>query len=258
MEGYRVVVYNVFRGVSEAVRTGTGERVALKRISDLNEISLHEAVGEHAHIVRILDTVSNYGIRRLVLEWAPYGDLFTECDSMARQLPAVDVATIAVQLASALQHCHARGILHCDVKCENVLVFHRPPVYAAYVVKLADFGLAVRATETALVRGTLLGMAPERLRCGTYGPAADAWSLGVLLYEICAGSVPFVVDNRESGQLMPPDGHVDWTKLREAVDAAPNGAGELIGELLREDPADRLALSGVAEHAWTCLHSNQM
>lgn len=250
MEDYRIVTYEVFRGVSEAVRVGTGERVALKRVADPTEISLHEAVHDHAHIVRTLGTVSSYGIRRLVLEWAPYGDLFTECDSMARHLPPSDVAAIAVQLASALQHCHACGILHCDVKCENVLVFQRPPVDAAYVVKLADFGLAVRASETALVRGTLLGMAPERLRCGTYGPAADAWSLGVLLYEICAGSVQFLVDNRESGQLMPPDGHVDWTKLRAAVDATPDGAGELIGALLREDPAERLALSGVAEHVW--------
>lgn len=261
MESYEEGVGSTLtKYVSSEVRRADGRRVALKRLTDdlRDEETIHLRVLGHAHIVALLRvfTVDSSGARYLELEWAPHGSLYHECDALQRQLAVPHVAAIAVQLASALQHCHAHGVLHCDVKCENVLVFAKPGVDGSerYVVKLADFGLAVCATETALVRGSFHGMAPERLACTAFGPPADAWSLGILLYEVCAGIVPFLVDERASDQIMPPDGRVDWAELVPAVALAPDGAGDLIGALLREAPGDRLHVGCVAEHSWILLH----
>lgn len=259
MEFYSDIESFITPYVRSVVRRADGRRVALKQLkSDLHdEEPIHLRVHAHAHIVAVLQAFTDHGVRYLELEWAPHGSLFHECDALRRQLAAPHVAAIAVQLASALQHCHAHGVLHCDVKCENVLVFAKPGVDGSerYVVKLADFGLAVDATETALVRGSFHGMAPERLAWRSFGPPGDAWSLGILLYEVCAGTVPFLVDERASHQIMPPEGHVDWAELVPAVALAPDGAGDLIGALLREEPDERLAMRDVSTHSWVLLHT---
>src|SRR3954449_12341133 len=102
---------------------------------------------------------------------------------------AVEVAS---QIAEALAHAHARGIVHRDVKPSNVLLAEAPGVD----VRLLDFGLAQMAefdTLTALgdVPGTLAYISPERLQGLTATEAADVWAVGVLLWEALAGRHPF-------------------------------------------------------------------
>jgi hypothetical protein len=99
---------------------------------------------------------------------------------------------VAAQIADALTHAHARGIVHRDVKPSNVLLAEAPRVD----VRLLDFGLAQMAefdTLTALgdIPGTLAYIAPERLQGLPATPAADVWGLGVLLWEALAGEHPF-------------------------------------------------------------------
>src|SRR5436305_2904354 len=99
---------------------------------------------------------------------------------------------VAAQIADALAHAHGRGIVHRDVKPSNVLLAESDGVD----VRLLDFGLAQMAefdTLTGLgdVPGTLAYIAPERLQGLTATPAADVWSVGVLLWEALAGQHPF-------------------------------------------------------------------
>src|SRR5213083_3801768 len=99
---------------------------------------------------------------------------------------------VAAQIADALTHAHARGIVHRDVKPSNVLLAEAPRVD----VRLLDFGLAQMAefdTLTALgdIPGTLAYIAPKRLQGLPATPAADVWGLGVLLWEALAGEHPF-------------------------------------------------------------------
>ena len=89
-------------------------------------------------------------------------------------------------LFQALNHCHANNVIHRDIKPENIMVTKEGSV------RLIDFGLSKVTTRKNLqtVAGTPYYMAPEVLR-GNYGEKADLWSLGVLLYVLVSGYLPF-------------------------------------------------------------------
>jgi len=105
-----------------------------------------------------------------------------------------DVARIGVALCDALEHAHARGVIHRDVKPGNVMVLAEPAAGAGFA-KLADFGVAHVATADALTRtgdivGTLAYMAPEQAEGARVTPACDVYSLALTLYEAWTGTNP--------------------------------------------------------------------
>ena len=103
---------------------------------------------------------------------------------------------ILAAIASALAAAHARGIVHRDVKCENILLGTQG------TIKLADFGLArllvdqTRLTGAGQVIGTLASMAPEQVEGRDVGPGADQWGLGVVAYQALTGAHPFETESR--------------------------------------------------------------
>jgi hypothetical protein len=105
-----------------------------------------------------------------------------------------DVARIGIALCEALEHAHARGVIHRDVKPGNVMVLAEPAAGAGFA-KLADFGVAHVATADALTRtgdivGTLAYMAPEQAEGARVTPACDVYSLALTLYEGWTGTNP--------------------------------------------------------------------
>ena len=104
-------------------------------------------------------------------------------------LSAERVVELIAQVADALDHAHARGIVHRDVKPANILVGSHGRA------KLADFGIAKIGDASLTVAGQLLGspayMAPEQVRRAAIGPATDIYALGVVLYEGLTGRKPF-------------------------------------------------------------------
>jgi serine/threonine-protein kinase len=113
-------------------------------------------------------------------------------ERQARLLPEV-AALIALPLAEALATAHARGIVHRDVKPDNVMIERRSDRSR---VVITDFGVAhIRGLETMTASGALVGspayMSPEQARAHEVGPGADIWALGVLLYEMATGCLPF-------------------------------------------------------------------
>ena len=151
----------------------------------------------HPHIIVVHDFGEVDGRPYLVTE-------FIEGETLRHRLQrgplAIrDVVDVGVQLASALAAAHARGLVHRDIKPENIML--RPDGYA----KVLDFGLAklAAATESAdparreshtqpgMVVGTPRYMSPEQMRGLDVDPRSDVWSLGVVLYEMATGRLPF-------------------------------------------------------------------
>ena len=118
------------------------------------------------------------------------GSLAQLLGSERRPLPLARTVEILGGVAAALDHAHAKGFVHRDVKPQNVLLDEGGRVY------LADFGIAKMVessgglTATGMITGTPQYMAPEQAMARKVGPAADVYALGIVAYEMLAGHVP--------------------------------------------------------------------
>ncbi|MFI6987165.1 serine/threonine-protein kinase [Nonomuraea wenchangensis] len=149
-------------------------------------------------------------------------------------LSPYDVAKIGVQLLQALRAAHAAGVLHRDVKPDNVLLAEDDRAV------LTDFGIATTEDDSTVTRtGVLIGtpafIAPERAAGGRASPASDLWSLGVTLYQAVEGHSPFQRTNPLTtlGAVM----HAEPEPATRAGVLAP-----VLGGLLRKNPAERMTL----------------
>ncbi|HEY6779866.1 MAG TPA: bifunctional serine/threonine protein kinase/MFS transporter, partial [Thermoleophilaceae bacterium] len=146
----------------------------------------------HPGIVSLYELASDEHDTYLVSELV-HGRTFREL-MRAGALSDRDVARIGIALCDALEHAHGQGVIHRDVKPENVMVVAEPAVGSGFA-KLADFGVAHVAsgdpiTRTGDVVGTLAYMAPEQAEGAAVDPASDVYSLALTLFEAWTGSTP--------------------------------------------------------------------
>jgi WD40 repeat protein/serine/threonine protein kinase len=167
------------------LRGGSSKRLARFRAEALADARL-----QHPHVVQIFEIGEHQGQPYLALELLEGGSL--EAKLAGQPQAPRDAATLVCVLARAIQYAHSRGIVHRDLKPSNVLFT------AEGTAKIADFGLAkfLEATEGQTQEGDLVGtpryMAPEQTSGApeAVGPAADVYSLGVILYELLTGRAP--------------------------------------------------------------------
>ncbi|MBL8601908.1 MAG: serine/threonine protein kinase [Myxococcales bacterium] len=197
--------------VYEATHQWTGRRVALKvlhpRIARDKESAqrfLQEARASteisHPNIVDVLDMGEDPKHRSLyiVQEFLDGDDLHSHLDARGRLSPAESLA-ILLPVIDALGACHRRGIVHRDVKPENIMLARKPD--GALVPKLVDFGVSkvlrrnkvsARITDDGIALGTPQYMSPEQARGDVdLDPRTDLWSIGAVLFECITGSAPF-------------------------------------------------------------------
>ena len=205
--------------VYEAVHTIIGKRVAVKVLLEkflaktdfvarlLQEARLASAIG-HEHIVDVTDFGTTDDGRAFVVMEFLDGESLAQLVIREAPLPVERSLRIARQVASALGAAHAKGIVHRDVKPENVYLIRRGD---DDFVKVVDFGISkavkqgqglgddvidYRLTHTGLLLGTPLYMSPEQARCDeNLDHRVDIWALGVMLYECLTGEVPFRANN---------------------------------------------------------------
>jgi len=201
---------------------------------------------DHPGIVAVFDAGEDSRARYLVSELV-YGRTVDEL-SAEGVLSDRDVLRIGLALCGALEHAHERGVVHRDVKPQNVIVPDAPRS-AAGVAKLADFGVAHLAGDDPLTRtgdvvGTLAYMAPEQAAGKRVDERADLYSLALVLYEALSGANPVRAGSpaataRRVGTVLPP--------LRRARKDLPGELCDSIDRALRPKPDERGTVDELAE-----------
>ncbi len=147
----------------------------------------------HDNVIRTLETGESGGLPFLAIEWAT-GELLESYAKRHAPFPPDEVATVVVQIASAVYAAHAVGIVHRDLKPDNLMYDHE-----TRLVKLLDFGIATatdvtpdqRLTRAGFFVGTLMYVAPEALSGEVVSPAADQYSLATMAYLFLTGTLPY-------------------------------------------------------------------
>jgi eukaryotic-like serine/threonine-protein kinase len=202
----------------------------------------------HPNIVQVYDRGETVeGASYIAMEYVPGGTL-KERISTEGPLETADAAGLGAQVAEALGAAHDRGMVHRDIKPQNVLLTARGGA------KVADFGIAragssATISRTGSVMGTAGYMSPEQALGKPATPKSDLYSLGVVLYEALTGELPYTADNPIAVSMK----HVN-EPLRPPIELnprIPRGMNAIVTKLLAKDPEDRYADADVlAEDLW--------
>ncbi|KAI8818907.1 uncharacterized protein EV422DRAFT_569180 [Fimicolochytrium jonesii] len=312
-----------------AVKSVSREKLNRKLMENLeSEIKILKGI-QHEHVVALLDIMKTDKHIHLIMEYCSLGDLsnyikkrglvgglqveagqWNPMSSVWGGLNDIIVRDFLKQLASAMEFLRAHDLIHRDLKPQNVLLcpgpfdapglqipsFVQPGTSVMLpplpVLKLADFGFA-RALPAHSLASTLCGsplyMAPEILRGDKYGPSADLWSFGAILYEMICGRPPFKAQNhidllrkidRGEGYIrFPGEGAIAAPAHRNSLSSspssrlgyspsssprflAPSGAQalgddlkDLVRKLLKRVPAERMSFEAFFSHP--CVISNR-
>lgn len=200
---------------------------------------------DHQNIVEVSDFVEQPGLAYLVMELLDGNSLRDLLDLKGRKYPQVKrLLPILRQVCDALDAAHGKGVVHRDLKPDNVFVVKRD---GADFVKVLDFGVAklrggddMAETTTGMIIGTPHYMSPEQVLGRDVTKATDIWAAGVVLFEALAGEVPFAggsfVELANQIRLQPPKPLPKKTPRGERI---PGWLGDVIAKCLEKKPADR-------------------
>ncbi len=207
---------------------------------------------KHPNIVEVYDVSDESEQERYLVVELVRGTTLRALITQNERLPAEIAAIVGVEVATALDHAHQFGVIHRDVKPENVLVAVPPPGSADLrasnpdesLVKITDFGIAKLldaqgVTSTGQVLGSPAHMAPEQIEGGDVNARSDVFGLGVLLYEAMVGRLPF--DGKNPAQVLRRVLDGAFTPAEKARPSIGQRFGAIVGKALAHDPAQRFS-----------------
>ena len=203
---------------------------------------------EHPHILPVFDYGESDGVAYFVMRYLDAGTLRDKMEAK-RPLPLNEIDRIFTQLADALSYAHSFGIIHRDLKPANALIDSHGNIF------LTDFGIArllesasPRLTQTDAIMGTPAYISPEQAQGQDVDQRSDIYSLGIILYEMVTGGVPFVADT----PLAVLFKHIsDPLPLPSLVKPdIPPSIEKVILKALAKDPKDRFSSADEFVAAW--------
>ncbi len=215
------------------------------------EIAILKLVN-HVNIVHLEDLFESLNHIYIVQDYVQGGELYHHIVGRPR-LSELESFPIVYQLASAVQYLHVLGVCHRDIKPENILCCgSKDKPLGGAILKLCDFGLSKLVTPESVMKlacGTLSYVAPEVLAMNGYGKAADIWNIGVILYLVRRGRLPFDGETKQDVIFSTL-----YTKLDYANDAIFSKASplqiSLLQGMLEKDPQKRLTAKEILAHPW--------
>ncbi|XP_026362009.1 maternal embryonic leucine zipper kinase [Ursus americanus] len=251
-ELYETIGTGGFAKVKLACHILTGEMVAIKIMdknalgSDLPRVKTEiEALKNlrHQHICQLYHVLETANKIFIVLEYCPGGELFDYIISQDR-LSEEETRVVFRQIVSAVAYVHSQGYAHRDLKPENLLFdeYHK--------VKLIDFGLCAKPKgnkdyHLQTCCGSLAYAAPELIQGKSYlGSEADVWSMGILLYVLMCGFLPFDDDNVMALYKKIMRGKYEVPKWLSSSSIL------LLQQMLQVDPKKRISVKNLLSHPW--------
>jgi eukaryotic-like serine/threonine-protein kinase len=225
------------------------KEVAARFVSEARAV----AKVKHPNIVEVYDVSDADEPERYLVQELVRGTTLRQLIAQNGHLPPEIAAAIAVEIAAALEHAHGLGVIHRDMKPENVLVDMpteaQSGVEAALVprIKITDFGIAKLldvqgVTSTGQVLGSPAHMAPEQIEGGDVSACADVFGLGVLLYEGLVGKLPF--DGKNPAQVLRRVLDGTFTPADRARPTVGSRLSQIVSKALAREASERYQSAG--------------
>ncbi|KAM5165179.1 hormonally up-regulated neu tumor-associated kinase homolog [Mantella aurantiaca] len=255
----RMINKGSFAKVMEGMHIPTGQKVAIKVIDKKKakqdsyvlknmkrEPRIHQMI-KHPNIVQLYETLETENSYYMVMELCEGGDLMDRiCEK--KKLEEKEVRKYARQIMSAVEHLHRHGIVHRDLKIENFLLDENGNI------KIVDLGLSNTIKCEGLSQnllntqcGSPAYAAPELLANKKYGPKVDVWSIGVSIYAMLTGTLPFTVEPFNIKQLHQKMVNLEINPIPRGVST---GVIRFINTLLEPDPVKRPTVKEAMDNKW--------
>lgn len=241
----------VFLGVQKL----TNRLVAIKRLNKSNcknetarkkiicEMNIQQKLNRHPNIVKLLEVVENHDFIYFVMEYATNGDLLEHMKKKKR-LKENEAQKLFSEIALGVQYIHQNGIIHRDLKLDNILIDDD------FVCKICDFGVGRYMKTNEIINeqcGTPAYLAPEIiLEKGYKGFSSDIWSLGILLFYMLFGQMPFKAMTIEKLNVLIKEGKFIYPSNIPVSQVCYH----LISKMIVINPQDRLTIDEIILHPW--------
>ena len=242
-----------------AIHKHTQEKVAVKVIkkeklktSEAKELVFIEVgilkLCHHPNIIRLLDNLENEDYIFIVTEYIKGEILENYFRSKKFEFTESQAATIMLQIANGVKYLHKYGIVHRDLKPENIMITQQNN---EDIIKIMDFGLSkIISSQEKMVDGygTITYVAPEVLLRTPYNKEVDIWSMGVILFYMLTGNLPFKGNNHDiiADQIINEDlefNENEWKNKSKYVK-------KLISNCLLKEPEERITIDEFINHPW--------
>jgi serine/threonine protein kinase len=247
----RVLGSGGYSTVNLARHLSTGKKYAIKCAGkykngkDISDRTMTEievlCKFNHRSIIRVSGWFEDIDTIYIVLQYVPGRDL---AKFFKKKLPSKEnLAYIMKQIVSGVGYCHYKGVIHRDMKLENILIDGK------LKIKLTDFGLcAVKNNDDEFFRhqvGTARYTAPELLLKGGYNESIDVWGIGIIFFLLLTGEYPFNGSERKKIFSRIINKHIDYSQYDLNKDEI-----HLLKRLLCKDPRHRIQLDDICNHQW--------